>query len=266
MPRHSQHGETTNYPEMTMRILLCALACLVAPIARAATADEIIANAREAQRVENSIQHLEMVLISRNGAKRERKFEMRVRRDEKIVRTYVRFSHPSDVAGTQLVVIDNPGQATEQLLYLPALKRTNRIAGKARKGSFMGSDFSYEDLEVSDSEGTTHTLVSETDTTWVIDSKPGPASSYGRIRAHVSKADHLPRKVEFFDVKDQPKKLLEVLQTETDNGTIIPIRSVMKNLSRGTATELNVTQRRLNVPDTEIPDETFTVGFLERNG
>ena len=249
-----------------MRFLLVALAYMAAPIAHAVTADEIIASAREAQRIENSIQNLGMVLISRNGAKRERKFEMRVRRNEKIVRTYVRFSHPSDVAGTQLVVVDNPAQATEQLLYLPALKRTNRIAGKARKGSFMGSDFSYEDLEVSDGEGATHTLVSESDTTWVIDSKPGEASSYGRIRAHVSKADYLPRTVEFFDGKDQPKKLLEVLQTEVDNGTIIPIRSVMKNLSRGTSTELTVTKWRLNVPDAEIPDETFTVGFLERNG
>ena len=249
-----------------MRILLCVLACLAAPMAHAETADEIIATARESQRIENSIQRLSMVLIGRNGAKRERKFEMRVRRDEKAVRTYVRFSHPSDVAGTQLVVVDNPGEATEQLLYLPALKRTNRIAGKARKGSFMGSDFSYEDLEVSDAEGASHTLVSETDTVWVIDSTPGEASSYGRIRSHVSKADHLPRKVAFFDAKDQPKKLLEVLETKTDNGTIIPTRSVMKNLSRKTSTEMTVTEWRLNVPDSEIPDETFTVGYLERNG
>jgi outer membrane lipoprotein-sorting protein len=266
MPLPSQRGETTKHPEVTMGILLCILVCLATPIAWADTADEIIANARKAQRVENSIQHLEMVLISRNGAKRERKFEMRVRRDDKIVRTYVRFSHPSDVAGTQLVVIDNPAEATEQLLYLPALKRTNRIAGKARKGSFMGSDFSYEDLEISDDAGATHTLVSETDTIWVIDTKPGANSSYGRIRAHVSKADYLPRRVEFFDAKDQPKKLLEVLQTETDNGTIIPIHSVMKNLRRNTATEMRVTEWRLNVPDEEIPDETFTIGFLERNG
>ena len=106
------------------------------------------------------IQQMQMTLVGRNGAKRERKFEMRVRKDGEVLRSYVRFSHPTDVSGTQLVIVDNPDKVDEQLLYLPALKRTNRIAGKARKGSFMGSDFSFEDLEISDSSAAKHSLVS----------------------------------------------------------------------------------------------------------
>jgi hypothetical protein len=40
----------------------------------------------------------------------------------------------------------------------------------------------------------------------------------------------------------------------------------MKNIKRGTSTQMNVSNYRLNVSAEEIPDETFTVGFLERNG
>ena len=232
----------------------------------AMTAEEIIDNARDVQQFNNGIQQMQMTLVSRNGSKRERKFEMRVRKDGEVVRSYVRFSHPTDVAGTQLVIVDNPDTVDEQLLYLPALKRTNRIAGKARKGSFMGSDFSFEDLEISDSAAAQHTLISEDEKVWVVDTKPSEDSSYGRIRSHVSKSDYLPRLVEFFDQNDQPKKQLKVLETANENGTVFPTHSVMKNLSKNTSTELTVSEWRLNVGAEEIPDETFTIGYLERNG
>jgi outer membrane lipoprotein-sorting protein len=251
---------------MWNRFVLASFTFILCGAAHAVTADEIIDNARKVQRVDNGIQQMQMTLVGRNGSKRERRFEMRIRKDGDLVRSYVRFSHPTDVAGTQLVIIDNPDRADEQLLYLPALKRTNRIAGKAKKGSFMGSDFSFEDLEVSDSSDAKHSLVSEDDTVWVIDTTPGEESSYGRIRAHVSKSDNLPRLVEFFDQNDQPKKRLEVLKTATDNGTVIPTHSVMKNLSKNTSTEMTISEWKLNVSADEIPEETFTVGFLERNG
>lgn len=245
---------------------LLTLLILISPAAMAETASEIIEQARDVQRVNNGIQQVQMTLISKNGSERQRHFEMRVRKEGDLVQTYIRFSKPTDVAGTQLVVIDHPDRNDEQLLYLPALKRTNRIAGKARKGSFMGSDFSYEDLEVSDAKDATHTLVAETDSTWTIDTKPGADSSYGRIQAVVSKSDYLPRKVDFFDTKGNHKKTLEVIETATENGTIIPTHSVMKNVSRGTSTRMKVSEWKTNVPASDIPDETFTVGFMERNG
>ena len=111
---------------------------LLAALAHAQSADEIIDKARSVQRIDNGVQQIKMVLVSRSGSTRERRFEMRVRKDEGVVRSYVRFSHPTDVAGTQLVMVDHPDQVDEQLLYLPALRRTNRIAGRARAGSRPG--------------------------------------------------------------------------------------------------------------------------------
>ncbi len=230
------------------------------------TAAEIIEQARQTQKVDNSIQHLRMVLVSRSGSERVRELEMRIRRDGEVLSSYTRFTHPSDVSGTQLVVVDHPDTLDEQFLYLPALKRVQRIAGSARTGAFMGSDFSYEDLEISGVDEAQHVLVSQDDTSWVIDTTPAATSSYSRIRTTVSKADHLPRRVEYFDKKGAPLKVLTVEETAMDGTTVIPVRSVMQNLQKGTSTRLEILDHQLNVTSEQIPDETFTASFMERNG
>jgi hypothetical protein len=237
----------------------------LAALAHAQSADEIIAKARAAQKVRNSIQQMKMVLVSKSGSTRERRFEMRVRKDADALRSYVRFSYPTDVAGTQLVLVDHPETVDEQLLYMPALRRTTRIAGRARSGSFMGSDFSFEDLEVSDASDATHVLAEQTETTWIIDTTPGEGSSYTSIRSHISKSDSVPRMVEFYKSGTQIKQL-EITSTEQDGSTVVPMHTIMKNLSRGTHTELTVESYRLNVSAEELPDETFTAGFMERSG
>ena len=250
-----------------MTSTLLALLLTLTP-AWALSADEVLDKARAAQRVDSSIQQIRMVLVSKNGAERVREFEMRVRKDEDVVKSYVRFSHPSDVAGTQLIIVDSPDRADEQLLYLPALKRVNRISGKARSGSFMGSDFAYEDLEFSNSSGTNNTLISEDDASWVIDTTPGEGSSYSRLRVHVAKEDYLPRKIEYFDKKGQALKVLEVTETRRDEAAqvVVPVNSQMRNLIRGTSTRLELVEHQLNVPAEDIPDETFTAAWMENHG
>jgi hypothetical protein len=244
--------------------LLALLAIAVPATAGATTPEEILEGARKAQRVDRSIQTVRMTLVSRGGAERVREFELRVRRDGEVLKSWTRFQHPADVAGTQLVVVDHPDRVDEQLLYLPALKRVNRIAGKARSGSFMGSDFRFEDLELAGASEATATLVSEDDTTWVLDATPGADSSYGRLRLHVARADHLPRKVEYFDKKGNAVKVLVVDEVIVDGEAALPRVSTMRDLKRGTSTRMEMLSHRLNVPLEEIPDETFTAAWMER--
>jgi outer membrane lipoprotein-sorting protein len=235
-------------------------------VALADTVDEIIDSARDAQRIDSSVQEIRMTLVSRSGAERVREFELRVRKDGEVIKSYTRFTHPKDVMGTQLVMIDHPDTPDEQMLYLPAFQQVRRIAGKARSGSFMGSDFAFEDLEISDARGVNPQLISENDTTWVIDTSPAEDSSYSRIRLHVTKSDYLPRKVEFFDQKGEALKVLSVLETAKDGDTVLPTRSEMKNLQKGSRTIMEITSHELNVPVERIPDETFTQTYMERNG
>lgn len=85
-----------------MRISSLVLLVLSTAAQAGSTADDIIEEARRAYRVENTVQAVKMVLVSKEGRERERSFELRVRRDGDVLSSYTRFLTPSDVAGTQL--------------------------------------------------------------------------------------------------------------------------------------------------------------------
>ena len=67
------------------------------------------------------------------GARRRRQEPVRVRR-------------PSRCPGHGLLVHAHRDGADEQWIYLPALRRVRRINSANQSGSFMGSEFAYEDL------------------------------------------------------------------------------------------------------------------------
>ena len=55
------------------------------------------------------------------------------------------FNRSGSVKGTTFLTHAYKNKAAGQWLYLPALKRVKRIISPNRSGSFMGSEFSYED-------------------------------------------------------------------------------------------------------------------------
>ena len=57
-----------------------------------------------------------------------------------------RFSYPNDIRGTAFLVWEHPTAEDERFLFLPSLGRVRRIAGSETQDSFVGSDFTYEDI------------------------------------------------------------------------------------------------------------------------
>ena len=61
-------------------------------------------------------------------------------------RLLIRFNYPNDIRGTGFLVWEHPTSDDERFLYLPSLGRVRRIAGAETQESFVGSDFTYEDI------------------------------------------------------------------------------------------------------------------------
>jgi len=94
----------------------------------------------------DSKSNMTMVLINASGQKRVRKMKMMVLEKEGGDKSLMEFLSPADVKGTKFLSYSHIKKDDDQWLYLPALKRVKRIASKSKSGSFMGSEFSYEDL------------------------------------------------------------------------------------------------------------------------
>jgi len=94
----------------------------------------------------SSISQTEMILINALGQKSIRELEMKTLEGEDGDKTISTFLTPADVKGTKTLTHEHLDRDDDQWLYLPALKRVKRIASRNKSGSFMGSEFSYEDI------------------------------------------------------------------------------------------------------------------------
>ena len=91
---------------------------------------------------------MKMTLIDKGGGQRLRTirtFSMDVGEDTWSI---MFFLDPADVKDTGFLTYDydDASRDDDQWLYLPALKKTKRIASTDKSGSFMGSDFTYADM------------------------------------------------------------------------------------------------------------------------
>ena len=105
----------------------------------------------------NFTAHQTMVLRNKQGqeSRRQLRFKVLEVEDDGDKSIFV-FDEPRDVKGTALLIHAHRQDDDEQWLYLPALKRVKRISSANRSGSFMGSEFAYEDLSTQEVEKYTH--------------------------------------------------------------------------------------------------------------
>jgi len=130
---------------------------------------------------DNQVSDMEMILIDKKGKERVRKIHTFSKDKGEDTLKLMFFLHPADVKDTGFLTYDydNPDKDDDQWLYLPALRKTKRIASSDKSGSFMGSDLNYSDMtsrNLEDYEYTFYEKKKEIDVkgfkTWVVWSIP----------------------------------------------------------------------------------------------
>ena len=106
-----------------------------------------------------------MILLDKKGEKRIRKLKTFGGKKGKDTLSLMFFLSPADVKNTGFLTYDynESGKDDDQWLYLPALRKTKRIAVGDKSGSFMGSDLNFSDMTTPDLDLYDYTLMKETE-------------------------------------------------------------------------------------------------------
>ena len=94
-------------------------------------------------------QRANLVMVLRNRQGQESRRSLRISTlevDGDGDKSLTVFDSPRDVKGTAFLSHTHATKPDDQWLYLPALKRVKRISSRNKAGSFMGSEFAYEDI------------------------------------------------------------------------------------------------------------------------
>jgi len=152
----------------------------------------------------------------------------------------------------------------EMWSWIPSIERVIKIAPSMLSQSWMGSDFTNDDLInqssiVVDYE---HTLLKEEvidgDNTWVIDAiaKPDAPVVWSKVRLWISKLTYLQRRVEFIDEFDELVNTMETFDVKELGGRNIATRMTMTPADKpDQRTELITHEAQFNF---EIGDDFFS--------
>jgi outer membrane lipoprotein-sorting protein len=209
---------------------------------------------------------MKMTLVTKDQAKRERALDILARRNDGRVQTVVRFMNPADVAGTAFLLLEQKDGGSDQYIYLPGLRRTRRIVGREREGSFMGSDFTYADLRRADTAGAVHKRLPDEKVgdvaTVVVESTPKKElkSPYSKVQTWVRTTDFVPLRTKFYDAKGQLLKTLYARRIGKLEGKPVVMEARMENHQTGSATLLVIESIERQA---SLPDSAFTPTALE---
>jgi hypothetical protein len=238
------------------------------PGLHAQDAEGIIRASRDRIKADTISTRSKMVISAKDGSTTERVLDQYSKDGPKGSRTMIVFQSPSTVAGTRFLTMENPGGADDRWIFLPSLGKVRRVAASEGGGSFMGTDFSYDDIS-SMSRGVeldTHTLLREEDSggtpCYVIQSVPKNSSyQYSKIIQWVAKDSKITTKIELYDKKSaSPVKTVEMSGIKEVQGRSTITMTKITTHAAGTSTTINMDIVKY---DDNIPERVFTTEYLE---
>ncbi|MBN1291437.1 MAG: outer membrane lipoprotein-sorting protein [Candidatus Latescibacteria bacterium] len=273
---HTQRSKIMNKSVATVTTVLLAAAVSISGLfhaqkAAAESAQDIMKQSHLAYyyAADDGVAEVEMTLTSSKGKTRIRKFTM-LRKDfeeggEQRYFTY--FKEPGDVRRMTFMVWKKADADDDRWIYIPALDLVKRIASNDKQSSFVGSDFTYEDVSGRHWNEDNHSLEREEaldgKETYVIKSTPKDSGSavYDHRLSWIEKATYLPLKEEYYDKKGTLLRIFTANEFQTVDGILTITKRTMTDEKKGNNTVVSFSSIKYN---TGIKDDIFTERYLRK--
>lgn len=215
---------------------------------------------------------MRLTLYDRHGRARERALALFTKRGQGDAgdRVLTRLTYPEDIRGTGFLVWEHPKADDERFLYLPSLGRVRRIAGSEAQESFVGTDFTYEDIGGREVDDYTYRLLEESAAWKAPDGETYPVYrleskrkdsgvKYSRVVSLITR-DFVVVAADVFNRRNEREKVYAALRLEKVEGIWTVLEAEMADLLDRTRTTLKIQEIDYNVG---LSDAQFSRRELE---
>ncbi len=257
---------------------LCTVMCVVtvgmlfAPVGAVSedlTGEEILDRIEQESAVtEGGTGVINLITENKRGDQRSSTVRMYRKESNGTEKQLLEYLEPADVKGTKFLSITEEGKEALMYIYFPFLGRERRIAAGEESDSFMGTDFTYEEM------GSGQTYQEEYDASKLEDEvlEEYPCyvlrlipqeedSGYTYLKMWVWQEEFLLLRIEFYKEGDRLTKTLsnsDIREEEEDE--FMPHRIVMADEIKGTKTIIEIIETK----EEELSEDYFTLRYLRR--
>lgn len=243
------------------------------------SAEEVMQAADSRYNGDSSIGEFTMVLIDRRDRQRTRELKIYSKDYGEDSKALSLFESPADIRGTGYLSFDwdDTERDDDSWLYLPSLQRVKRIASNDTSDSFMGSDFTYADINGYELDWYDYRFIDENATVngeqvWHIEFTPKPeykeraeeATGYSKGEVWIRKDNLVQIRGQFWQLRGNRIKFFSAEDIEQIDGvwTVNRMQAITtRNGKQEHASVLQLNSIRYNVG---VEDSMFTTEFMQR--
>jgi outer membrane lipoprotein-sorting protein len=251
------------------------------PISAAAeySAEEVVRMFDERYDGDSAITDITMVLIDKRDRQRIRNLKLYSKDYGEDTKTLSLFESPADIRGTAYLNFDwnESLRDDDSWLYLPALQRVKRLPSSDTSDSFLGSDFTYADINGYEIDWYDYSFVNESeivdgDDCWVIEIIPKPefkdraeeATGYSKKQSWISKEKLVQLRGQVWEIRGNRVKFFTASEVELieDIWTVKRLQAITtRNGRQEHASVLQINSIDYN---SEVPDDLLTTEAMQR--
>lgn len=219
-----------------------------------------------------------MKMTLKAGRTRVRELQNRSVKFDEGTKQLLIFASPADIRNTGLLTVDydDGSKSDAQWLYLSSLRKTNRISGGDRSGSFLGSDLSFHDMTEQDPKEYDLEIIKQSvkvagQDCWLIEAKPKTKktkkeSGYVKLHWWVSKKNLMFVQTKAWIRKGKRMKYIKLEKIKKVDGIWVAHKVSARTTSRTgkveSTTVLELSKVRVN--DDSVKKSEFTQRRLEQ--
>lgn len=228
---------------------------------------------------DSSVGQYTMVLIDRRERQRVRNLRIYKKDFGKDNKALSLFETPADIRGTAYLNFDweNQDRDDDSWLYLPALQRVKRIASSDTSDSFLGSDFTYADINGYELDWYNYSFVNESESldgfeVWVVEATPKAqfkhkaedATGYSKMKSWIRKDNFVQVRGQVWELRGNKIKYFNSTEIELIDDIWTTKRLQVIATRNGRQEHASVLQINSIDYNVKVDDSSFTTEYMQR--